>query len=80
MDLRLKQALIEQSIAQPVCAICTSTSGPFTREPLGRNNAPVNVCHECSTLDARHYSFDDSAKCKGQTTDSSRRRKAAPRG
>jgi hypothetical protein len=76
MDLRLKQALIEQSI----CAICTSTSGPFTREPLGRGDALVNVCSDCSTLDARHYSFDDSARCKGQTTDSSRRRKAAPRG
>ena len=30
------------------CAVCTSTRGPFTREPLGRNDALVNVCAECS--------------------------------
>lgn len=59
-----------------ICAICTSTTGPFNREPLGKGGAMVNVCLDCVTLDARHYSFDDSSRCRGQTTDSSRRIKA----
>ena len=31
------------------CAICTGTTGPFTREPLGRDDAVVNVCAECAS-------------------------------
>lgn len=29
------------------CAICVSTRGPFTSQPLGRDNAPVLVCFAC---------------------------------
>lgn len=29
------------------CAICTSSRGPFTSQPLGKNNALVSVCAEC---------------------------------
>lgn len=29
------------------CAICTSRTGPFTPQPLGRNNALVPVCAAC---------------------------------
>lgn len=29
------------------CAICTSTTPPFTPQPLGRNNALVPVCAAC---------------------------------
>lgn len=29
------------------CAICTSERGPFTAQPLGRNNALVPVCAAC---------------------------------
>ena len=29
------------------CAICTSSRGPFTPQPLGRNNALVPVCSAC---------------------------------
>jgi hypothetical protein len=57
----------------PTCAICTSTRGPFRLEPLGRNDALVHVCADCQTLDARHYSFDDSARCAGQTPNGNRR-------
>jgi hypothetical protein len=32
-----------------ICAICTSANGPFTREPLGKNDAMVNVCTGCSS-------------------------------
>jgi hypothetical protein len=31
------------------CAICASAKGPFTREPLGRNDAMVSVCADCSS-------------------------------
>ncbi len=31
------------------CAICASDRGPFTREPLGRDDAMVNVCGGCSS-------------------------------
>lgn len=37
----------------PWCAICTSDCGPFRREPLGRNNALVNVCMKCATHTVR---------------------------
>jgi hypothetical protein len=30
------------------CAVCTSTRGPFTREPIGANDAIVSVCSACS--------------------------------
>jgi hypothetical protein len=40
------------------CAICVSDRGPFTREPLGRGDALVDVCSGCTTLDARHYTFN----------------------
>lgn len=30
------------------CAVCTSVTGPFTLEPLGRDDALVNVCAACS--------------------------------
>ena len=55
------------------CAICTSDVGPFTREPLGRDNALVDVCADCTTLDARHYSFDDASKCGNQPSGRTRR-------
>jgi hypothetical protein len=55
------------------CAICASDVGPFTREPLGRNNAVVNVCADCVELDARHYAFDDSSKCRNQPSGPTRR-------
>lgn len=29
------------------CAICTSSIGPFTREPLGRGDALVLACARC---------------------------------
>jgi hypothetical protein len=32
-----------------LCAICCSTRGPFRREPLGRNDALVNVCAGCDS-------------------------------
>lgn len=31
------------------CAICASTHGPFVKEPLGRDDAMVNVCPDCAT-------------------------------
>lgn len=31
-----------------LCAICASDRGPFTTEPLGKNDALVRVCAECS--------------------------------
>ncbi len=31
------------------CAVCTSSLGPFALEPLGRNDALVNVCRSCRT-------------------------------
>lgn len=29
------------------CAVCTSETGPFDMEPLGRNGAMVLVCRSC---------------------------------
>lgn len=56
------------------CAICVGDIvGEPRREPLGRGDAMVNVCSDCATLDARHYSFDDSAHCRGQTPNGNRR-------
>jgi hypothetical protein len=37
------------------CAICTSTTGPFRLEPLGRNDALVHVCHACSSEPPRAF-------------------------
>lgn len=30
------------------CAICTSERGPFSMQPLGRNDAMVSVCEACN--------------------------------
>lgn len=35
------------------CAVCASDRGPFALEPLGRDDAMVNVCAACSTEPAR---------------------------
>lgn len=37
-----------------LCAICVSDRGPFSKEPLGRNNAMVAVCRSCSTEPAKN--------------------------
>lgn len=50
------------------CAICAADIiGHPHFENLGRGDSLVAVCPDCATLDARHYSFDDASKCKGQT-------------
>ena len=33
------------------CAVCTSDRGPFTEQPLGKNDALVLVCNRCSTVE-----------------------------
>ena len=35
--------------AHMTCAICTSSTGPFHHEPLGRGGAAVAVCAACAT-------------------------------
>lgn len=34
---------------KPFCAICTSERGPFSRHPLGKGDALVNVCERCDS-------------------------------
>lgn len=60
------------------CAICTSESGPFTPQPLGRNGALVLVCGPCNTesTSSGRYSFSDGANARRTDrwhSDSSRR-------
>lgn len=31
------------------CAVCTSERGPFTRSPIGKDDARVLVCESCAT-------------------------------
>lgn len=45
------------------CALCLDTiAGPPRQQPLGRDNAMVNVCTTCDSAHPRsgRYSFDDS--------------------
>src|SRR5690349_16955294 len=42
--------------AMSFCAVCSRTiTGPVHREPLGRNDAMVDVCHGCATEPAVAY-------------------------
>ena len=47
----------------PFCAVCTSDLAPFSREPLGKNDAMVLVCVACSThairvVDGPHRGYE----------------------
>ncbi len=35
--------------AVTICAVCLSTTGPYALQPLGRNDALVQVCYACRT-------------------------------
>lgn len=43
----------------PFCALCLrADTGPFEREPLGRNDALVLVCLRCRGEDPRSGGYD----------------------
>lgn len=45
------RVVVPGPITQGFCAVCTSDRGPFTRHPLGKDNALVLVCERCRDAD-----------------------------